>query len=520
MSPNRRIFLNVVATYGRSIYTLGMGLLCGRWVFRSLGEVDYGLIGLVGGLTAFVSFLNGLMASSVGRFYAYSVGSAMRTDRPVEADDDVVRWFNIAVSIHTVLPLLLVCIGYPVGVWAVRNFLAIPVDRVECCVWVWRYSCLSCLVSMMSVPFCAMYTAKQEIAEQTVYGVAAATVNYAFTFYMVTHPGEWLVRYSAWLCFIEIAPVVVLSVRAMQAYPECKFRIEYMWSGSRFRELLEYAAGRCVCALTLMLGTQGRSVLVNKYIGPAANAALSIGSTVSSQTVRLTGSLVGAFNPAIANAIGAGDYGLARKLGKRICKFAPSAIAVFAVPLMLEADEAIALWLGNPPFGASFLCTCLLVDYVVSHLTDGHWMLILASGNHWLFNSLESIAYASSVIATWVMMACGVGLAAVGVCIVAQSLFTTVVKVYYARRLGFLYVREWAAEAVVPVLLVCFSGLAAGSVSRFCMDASWVRMVVTTIVAVSIMIPICLFRVLDSGERGLLAARLRSALDMVANRRT
>ena len=103
MSPNRRIFLNIIATYGRSLYTLGMGLLCGRWVFRSLGEVDYGLIGLVGGLTAFVSFLNGLMATSVGRFYAYSVGSAMRTDRSVDAGDDVVRWFNIAVSIHTVL---------------------------------------------------------------------------------------------------------------------------------------------------------------------------------------------------------------------------------------------------------------------------------------------------------------------------------------------------------------------------------------------------------------------------------
>ena len=29
----------------------------------ALGEVDYGLIGVVGGLTAFISFLNGIMAS-------------------------------------------------------------------------------------------------------------------------------------------------------------------------------------------------------------------------------------------------------------------------------------------------------------------------------------------------------------------------------------------------------------------------------------------------------------------------
>ena len=38
MSPNRRIFLNIVATYGRSLYALVIGLLCGRWTLMSLGE--------------------------------------------------------------------------------------------------------------------------------------------------------------------------------------------------------------------------------------------------------------------------------------------------------------------------------------------------------------------------------------------------------------------------------------------------------------------------------------------------
>ena len=52
MSPNRRIFLNIVATYGRSLYALVIGLFCGRWTLMLLGEVDYGLMGLVGGHAA------------------------------------------------------------------------------------------------------------------------------------------------------------------------------------------------------------------------------------------------------------------------------------------------------------------------------------------------------------------------------------------------------------------------------------------------------------------------------------
>ena len=70
MTPRRRIFWNITATYLRSLYALVIGLFCGRWTLMALGKVDYGLLGLIGGLTAFISFINQLMASSIGRYFA------------------------------------------------------------------------------------------------------------------------------------------------------------------------------------------------------------------------------------------------------------------------------------------------------------------------------------------------------------------------------------------------------------------------------------------------------------------
>ena len=120
MSPNKRIFLNVAATYGRSLYALVLGLFTSRWVLASLGEVDYGLIGLVGGLIAFVSFFNNLLSFSVMRFYAVSVGSAgARTDKDAGLEE-CRKWFSTAVMIHTAVPIALVIAGYPVGEWAVK----------------------------------------------------------------------------------------------------------------------------------------------------------------------------------------------------------------------------------------------------------------------------------------------------------------------------------------------------------------------------------------------------------------
>ena len=145
MTANRRIFLNIIATYGRSLYALALGLFTARWALQALGHVDYGLYGVVGGLAAFISFFNSLLATGVGRFYAISVGKASVKESEAEGIEDCHKWFSTAVTLHFLLASVLMLIGYPVGVWAVKNFLTIPADRVTDCVWVFRFVCIACL---------------------------------------------------------------------------------------------------------------------------------------------------------------------------------------------------------------------------------------------------------------------------------------------------------------------------------------------------------------------------------------
>ena len=60
MSPNRRILLNTVATYGRSLYALVCGLLIGRWVLAMLEKSEFGVCGVVGGMMV-IELLAGTM---------------------------------------------------------------------------------------------------------------------------------------------------------------------------------------------------------------------------------------------------------------------------------------------------------------------------------------------------------------------------------------------------------------------------------------------------------------------------
>ena len=106
---------------------------------------------------------------------AVNVGKESVAEDKAAALEETRKWFTTAVVLHTTLPMLLMLAGYPAGLWAVRHFLVIPPDRLADCAWVFRFVCASTFVAMACVPVQAMYTAKQYIAELTVYSFATTT---------------------------------------------------------------------------------------------------------------------------------------------------------------------------------------------------------------------------------------------------------------------------------------------------------------------------------------------------------
>ena len=509
MSPNRRIFLNIIATYGRSLYALVIGLFCGRWTLMVLGEVAYGLIGVVGGMTAFVAFLNGVMASGVGRFYAVSAG--------LEAEDREIgiercrEWFTTAVMIHTLLPLVLVAVGYPIGEWAVRNYLTVPLDRVEACVWVWRFSCLTCFFSMASVPFSGMYGAKQEIAELTIYSFVTSTLNVVFLYYALTHPSDWLVRLSAWTCALSVTPSLIISVRAIYKYPECRFKMLYAKCWGNIAKMLRYSGWLIIGNLASLLGTQGVSLFLNKVFGPRVNAASNVGNTLTGQCQTLSGSLIGAFTPAIMNAYGAGDRKRFIELSNLVNKLATLLILVFAIPLALEVDEVLFLWLKNPPAYAAGLCLLGLLYAALDKVSWGCCIAVYAVGKMALYEIVIGGSFLFVIPLSYVFYKLGMGVYCAGWALVAIRIFTVVARVVLARKIvGGFSLRSWAAEVAIPVVFVTSVAAMAGFLPRMFMNASFSRICVTSLFAELALFAVAWFMIFRRDERLYVINRIKT----------
>ena len=311
MTANRRIFLNIVATYGRSLYAMVLGIFTARWVLEALGETDFGLYGVIGGFAAFIVFFNDILASAISRYFAFYIGRAKLTTGNGNGDESGIeecrRWFSVAVVIHTLVPIVLIAIAYPIGMWAVNHYLVIPLERLAACRAVFGFVCVMSFFAMVTVPYLAMYTAKQCIAELTVYSVVSVTIKAAFLGYVVLHPGDWLVGYALCVMVVDIAPKMIIMVRAMKIFDECRFKLNYGLDWLRAKELAKYAGYQFFGSFAHLLRTQGMAILVNRHFGPSYNATMSMSNVVAVQTESLAIALNGAISPVMTTAAGAGE---------------------------------------------------------------------------------------------------------------------------------------------------------------------------------------------------------------------
>lgn len=467
MTENRRIFINVCATYGRSLYALALGLISARWTLQILGQVDYGLMGVVGGLTAFIVFFNSLIAGAIGRFYAVSVGMSQRSYCQGEGLEECRKWFNVALVIHTLLPLILVSIGYPLGVWAIENWMTIPLGRIQACKWVFRYVCVSCLIGMFNIPFSAMYGAKQYIAELTVYSFISTTVNFCALLYMVNHPGDWLATYAFMGMIVNVIPQGIICYRAIRVFPECKVIPRYFWDKIRFRQLCGYVFWQFFGSAGGLLRSQGFSLLINKCFGPVMNAAMAIGNNVASHTDSLSSSLTGAFAPAIMNQAGRGDVKKMLLMACRSSKFGVVLCSIFLLPLLCEIESILVLWLKHPPAMTGLACICMLIIMMLDQYARGLNIAINADGRIGLYNAvIGSMHICSLPIAMIVVCVFDCGFVAVLTVLVTAKLLGVILGAAVNRFVIDFPVGFWFREVCLTTLTAMTSACGCGMLIR------------------------------------------------------
>lgn len=516
MSPNKRIVLNILATYGRTVIGVLCGIFSARWVLMALGKEDFGLFGLVGSLVIFMSFFNTQFAGALSRFYAYAVGQAKVAVDSDKALEECRKWFSVGVTIHTLVPLLLVAVGYPVGVWAIEaGVVGVPGYRIDACIWLWRFVCISSFISMINVPFNAMYIAKQYIAELTVYSLAQTIFRTTFIYFMTLRQCDWLVTYGLVSCLILVIPQMLICLRASMVFQECRLRSSYLLQWEYMRKLASYAGWQMFGGLGYIARHQFLTVVVNRYFGPKITASFSVGGTVGGEAAALTGALNAAFAPAITTACGEGNWEKLRLMSYQACKFGTLLTLLFAIPMAIEIDMILKLWLKDVPQWTNGICLIMLAVVVVEKFSLGHGLGLNASGRVAKYQVCRGLACATAIPFSIITALLFKHVYAVAFALLITTCLACGSDVWVAQTKISLSVRYWLFKIVMPIAIMSGIVCTLGAIPRCFMAPSFMRIVVTTIVTIAGFLPLSWFVVLNDNERHFVSQKIAALINKV-----
>lgn len=511
LNKTRRIILNTLATYGRSVFSLFVGVFSSRWLLQGLGAEDLGLQGVVGSLITAIVIFETVMQVAVARFYAYAIGQ-IEVLGEEKGRDEVCHWFNVVLFIHTILPFLVVIVGYPLGTYAIRHWLVIPAERMDACLWVFRCSMVSTFISMLSVPYIAMYQARQNIVELSVFGVLRSVINFGFTFSLLYVTCDRLKYTGTFGMCVSLVILGIQMYRARKLFPECRLNLGYLVDIGRLRQVGWYFLCEMYSCVGSMIVNQGAVLIINRHFGAKTNAAMTIGNTLSSQASSLSSALTGAVLPAITSEEGAGEREKMLRLAARSSKFSVLLVLVFCIPLMAEIDEVLCLWLVNPPPYTGGFCTCILIAFVIEKLGIGHHAAISAKGKIGLYHCFVGTTAISSVLISLTLIWLGVGPVSVAVTFIIINALVCIERIGFAKVLVDMPIWPYLKTVVIPLAVlsgVSFAG--AYAVTHF-LPASFVRVCITSVVSVICMVAVAWPFVLDAEERTRIASFVRQRI--------
>jgi O-antigen/teichoic acid export membrane protein len=494
--PYSRIARNTATTYLRSLVAAGLSLVASRWVLHAMGHTDYGIYSITGTLALFVAFINNVLAGSTARYLAFSIGHGDR--------DELKKWFNAAVSIHLSLAFILVITGWPLGEYAVRHVLSLPADRVESCIIVFRLSLLSSFVSMAAVPFFAVYTARQQLQELAAWGI----LNSCFTFVLalILHyvGGDVLVFYATWMAAIVVCFQSVQVVRAIRLFDECDMIWRQWFDVHRIWRMVSFSLWNMIGSTGVLLRDQGSAILLNLNFGPGINAAYGIASQVSAQTNQMSAAMLGSFAPEIISSEGRGDRERLCKLTLSACKFGSLMVLVFALPLMLEMDTILTLWLQQPPQYTAPFCQIILATFLIDRLSAGYTQAVMAKGKMAAYQATLGTCLLLTLPLAWLMLKFGGAPPAIGYAFIITMSLTSMGRVAWGRYLFGITYKSWLRTVVVPFLSVGSGAMACALIPRLLLPPTAFRCSLVIITTLSSSLLLIWHRALTEGERELL----------------
>lgn len=442
---HRQIAKNTFVLYVRQIFLIAINLYTVRVVLQTLGIEDYGVYTVVTGVVTLCAFLPNTMASATQRYFSYALGRKDSASLQKNFSVNLVLYLMIALSTLLILESL--------GLWFLDDRLAIPAGRLEAAKALYHFATVGFVFSAFTSPFMAIMIAHEDMHVYSLLTALEALMKLLIVFLLMFMAWDKLALYGALLLAVSVVTALGYMLVCLKRYPECQLR-EFHWDGRLFREIVGFTGWTLFGQLTSVGRNQAVTILLNQMFNPATVAARALATAISSQVMVFASNFNTGLYPSIIKTYAAREMPQMFSLIFHGSKLTFFLLWVFSLPLFLEMDTVLAVWLANPPAETALFTRLALVEMLIFSVSLPLTTAARAPGKMMAYELTLGSMQVGVFAGSWIALRLGYPAYSVFVVAILVNILLFASRLALTSRLIDLSIRAFVRRVIMPVTFV------------------------------------------------------------------
>lgn len=352
---NKRIAKNTLFLYFRTLVILAVSLFTSRVILNVLGVEDYGTYNVVGGVVAMFHAISGALSSAISRFITFELGKGDKQRLSLV--------FSSSVNIQIGISLIVLLIGEIIGVWFLNYQMKIPLERLYAANWVLQCSLFTFCVNLISVPYNACIIAHEKMDAFAYISIFEVLLKLGVCYLILLSPWDKLISYAILLVFVSLIIRLTYGSYSHRHFEESHYH--FIFDKKVLKEMSGFAGWNFFTNSAYIFNTQGVNILINLFFGVSVNAARGIATQVDHAIMQLVNGFTTALNPQITKNYASNNMEAMFILVCRGAKFSFFLLFIFALPVLVETEFILTVWLKIvPPHAVNFVRLAIVASMI------------------------------------------------------------------------------------------------------------------------------------------------------------
>ena len=369
-SMNKRIAQNTLLLYIRMLFLMVVSLYTSRVVLNALGVEDFGIYNVVGGIVAMFSVLSGSLSAAISRFITYELGKGNQ--------NSLNKIFSSAITIQLGLSGIIILLAETLGIWFLNVKMNIPETRMVAANWVFQFSILTFVISLISVPYNASIIAHEKMSAFAYISILEAIGKLSIVYLIVISPIDKLIFYAILMCVVAFIIRFTYGNYCKRHFIECSYH--FIWDKQLLRQMFSFAGWNFIGASSAILRDQGGNIIINLFYGPAVNAARGIAFQVNNAVNQFVVNFMTALNPQITKSYAVGDKEYMLTLIYQGARLSFYMLFLLSLPILVNTHYILELWLKTVPEHTTFFVQLVLIFALSESISQPLITAMLATG--------------------------------------------------------------------------------------------------------------------------------------------